>query len=267
MDFKLPTKKIKIINLGRNKFSSLSIYPKATKVLSTELGRSGLYKTGLTEEEEKFFEKYFKYSEGTLSKKPADNKDGSNYWADLEIRLDAKRNNELNLEDPKQYIKYKVMLESSKICNSPLEKHKWPDAEWMIMDEESDSKIESVEIDKEVEAIEVFNDLSEEDKKGVLRLYGKRNLEKSSPSLIKSALYKELKKNPTNFIKTATDKSLKMKVLIEDLITANIITRNGNYFKNGDEPIGNSIEEVVSYLEDAKNQTILVALKGKLKSK
>lgn len=264
MAFTLPNKKVKIVSIGKSKFSGLANYPRTVKIIGTELGNDGLYKTGITPEEQVELEKLLQLPEGSLSRKPVD-KEGTNFWADINIRLDTKRNNELNLEDPIQFLKYRVMLQSTKVCNSPLEKKKWPNAAWMIVDEEEDAKIESVDIDYELNAIEVFNELSEEDKKGLLRLFGKRNLEKSSPGLIKSTLYKELKKNPLNFVKVATDKSLKTKILIEDFLTAKIIVRNGNYFKNGDDPIGNSTDEVVSYFEDPRNQSVVIALKGKLK--
>lgn len=264
MSFVLPNKKIKIVSTGKNKFSGLSSYPRTGKTLSTELGKSGLYNTGLTPEEQSALEEMLMLKTNSLSKKPAD-ENGTNFWANLEIKLNAKGNNELNLEDPIQYIKYKALLASSKVCNSPLEKHKWPAAEWMIVDDEQVAEVEAVEIDKEVEAIEIFNELSEEDKKGLLKLYGKRGLEKSKPELIKSTLYKELKKDPIKFVKTAKDKSLKTRVLVEDFLIAKIVTRNGNYFKNGDDPIGNSMEEVISYFEDPRNQSVKIALQGKLK--
>lgn len=264
MSFTLPNKKIKIVSTGKNKFSGLASYPRTGKVLTTELSRSGLYCTGLTEQEQEYFEEKLSLKKNSLSKKPAD-ENGSNFWANLEIKLNAKGNNELNLEDPIQYLKYKVLLASSKVCNSPLEKHNWPSAEWMIIDEDAVAEVEANEIDKEVIAVEVFNDLSEEDKKGLLKLYGKRGLENSKPELIKSALYKELKKDPIKFVKTAKDKSLKTRIFVEDLLTEKIITKNGNYFKNGDDPIGNSTEEVISYFEDPKNQSVKIALQGKLK--
>lgn len=266
-DIKLPSKKVKIINLGKNKFSKLTSYDRTFKVLTVQMDRSGLYKTGLTKEEESYFEKKLGKKEGELSRKPADDDKGSNFWARLTIKFAPTRNNELNLEDPIQYLKYKALLASDKVCNSPLEKSKWPNAEWMIVDEELDAEVEAVEIDKEVEAIEVFNDLSEEDKKGLLKIFGKRNLDKVKPELIKSSLYKELKKDPVKFVKFAKDKSLKTRVFVEDLLEKKIIVKHGNYFKNGDDPIGNSTEEVIAFFDDPRNQSIKIALKGKLEAK
>lgn len=264
MSFELPKKKIKVINLGKNKFSGVVNYLRTFKTYSTEMDRDGLYKTGITPSEKEEIEKLPQFKGKDLSPKPAD-VNGSNFWADLEIRLNKSKGNEFNLEDPINFIKYRVMLASTKFCNSPLEKQKWPAAEWMIVDEEEDAKIESVEIDFEMEASEIFNSLSQDDKQGMLKLFGKRGLEKATPALIKSALFKEMKKDPKKFTKIAQDKSLKTRVLLEELLEKKIVTRNGNYFKNGDDPIGNSTDEAVSYLEDAKNQSVVISLKGKLK--
>lgn len=261
----LPIKKIKIVSTGKNKFSGLTSYPRTTKVITTELANNGLYSTGLTLEEETFFEDKLQLKKGTLAKRPLE-ENGENFWSKLEIKLDTKRNNELDLQDPIQYIKYKVLLASSKVCNSPLEKSKFPSADWMIIDDEQISEVESLSIDKQLEAMEIFHSMSEEEKKGILKLYGKRNLENSKPQLIKSTLYKEVEKDPERFTKLATDKSLKTRILLEDLLSTRLVTKNGNYYKNGDDPIGNSTEEVLSYLEDPKNQSVVIALKGKLKT-
>ena len=135
----------------------------------------------------------------------------------------------------------------------------------MIIDEESDATLEAVDIDHELEASELFNDMPAEDKKSMLRLYGERKLDKVSPNLIKSSLFKHMKKDPIKFKKLATDKSLKVRVLLEDLLEAKVVTRNGNYFKNGDDPIGNSTDEVISYFEDPRNSSVKLALESKLK--
>ena len=262
--FVFPKKKIKIINLGKRKFSNLAMYPRTRKSLTTVLGKDRRYKTGLTPTEETFFEKELGLKPGALSRKPND-ENGTNYWADLKIIFDSKGHNELELDNITDYIKYKEAIEHPLICNSPLEKLKWPAAEWMIIDEESDATLEAVDIDHELEASELFNDMPAEDKKSMLRLYGERKLDKVSPNLIKSSLFKHMKKDPIKFKKLASVKSLKVRIFLVDLLEAKVVTRNGNYFKNGDDPIGNSTDEVISYFEDPRNSSVKLALESKLK--
>ena len=40
----------------------------------------------------------------------------------------------------------------------------------------------------------------------------------------------------------------------------------GNTYLNGDEPLGDSLEEAVLYLKDKKNSSIYTTLKARLKS-
>src|SRR3990167_10549805 len=132
MSFVLPKKKVKIINLGKNTFSKISSYPKTFKTLTVQWDKSGLYKTGLTEQEKAELETLLGKKPGELGRKPADI-NGQNFWSMLEVKLTPTRGNELNLEDPIQFIKYKTLLVNDRVCNSPLEKNKWPSAEWMII--------------------------------------------------------------------------------------------------------------------------------------
>lgn len=263
MAFTIPNKKIKVISLGKNTFSGFSGYPRTIKVYSTEMGKGGVYKTGLSESEIEELKKLPEFKDVDFNSKPINKKLG-NFWSELEIRLDTKKGNEVDLSDPINFVKYKVMLASSKFCNSPLEKLKWPSAEWMIIDEEETAKVEAVQIDAELEASELFYSLSEEDRKGLVKLFGKTKVEKATPALIKTTLFKEMKKDPKKFMKMATDKSLKTRILLEELLTNKIITKHGNYYKNGDDPIGNSTDEAVSYLEDARNGSVRIALENKL---
>lgn len=261
----MENKTIVIKPISKNRFSGINMYPKAVVTLSTEYAADGTYKTGLSKEEEIKLEEQLMLPKGTLSKAPID-KDGTNFWAELQIRISDKGLN-LNTELPLDFIKYKVLKQSSKVCNSIIEKVKYPNADFMIHDLEEAAKAEEIEIDLELEAFEKLMETSSKEKKGLLKLYGKyRGLETASDSLIKTTLAKEVKKDPKRFINIISDKNLKTRILIGDLIEHRIIVKKGNYFTNGDEPIGNTDTEVVMYLDDPKNSAIKAALKGKLDS-
>lgn len=257
------TKKIVIQSIGKEKFSGLATYPKATTVLTVELGKDG-YKTGLTQAEEREYEKVLQLPEKALAKKHNDAYK-PNFWSDLEIRFQNKKI-ELDLEDPIDYLKYRVCLESTKVCNSELERNKWPSAEFIIIDEEDVANKQSIDIDYEVEAIEKFANTTVDEKRGILKLYGKTRTEDTTESIIRTTLYAEMKKDPKRFLEIVNDKSMKSKIFLKELLTAGIIKQKGNYFTNGDDPIGNSTDEVVHFLNDKKNTSVVEALKSKLKS-
>ena len=251
------TNTIVIKPIGKIKFSGLSSYSKATWVLSTELDASG-YKTGLTKEEETYYEELLGLPKGKLGR-------SSDWWGSLAIRLNMTKATEFPQEDLMNQIKYKVMLASSKVADSVMEKNKFPTAEFVIVDEEAVAKLEGINIDYEIEAYEEFLKTTSEEKRGMLKLFGKRGFDKSTDSLVKSTLGKILKENPKGFLDVIKDKKIKTRVFIEELLEAGIIKKKGNYFTNGDDPIGNSTDEVVLFFEDLKNQSVKMALTGKLK--
>jgi hypothetical protein len=251
-------KEVVIQPLAKATFGGLSKYPKCTTVITTELGPGGLYKTGLNESEESFFENELGLPKGTLNKR-------SSFWSELETRMTSKKSI-VDVTDPINYLKYRTWLESSKVANSASDKNA-TEALFVIINDEEIAKAESILIDYEMEAYEKFMQTSPEEKKDLLKLFGKKGLESASDSVVKTTLARTLKANPQAFLEIITDKKLKTKVLIEDLLSNNIIQKKGNYYVNGDDPIGNTVEEVVMYLEDLKNQSVLIALKSKLKSK
>ena len=54
-------------------------------------------------------------------------------------------------------------------------------------------------------------------------------------------------------------------MLISEMLDYRVLNRKGNYYMNGDDTIANSTDECVSYFEDLKNQSIVIALSTKLK--
>lgn len=248
-------KTIVIRSLNKDKFNGISRHAKTTYTLTTELGPGG-YRTGLTKEEEIRFEKELGLKEGTLNKK-------SIWWSEVEIKIPAKQL-KLDLSDPINELKLKVMQASSKFANSQLELNKWPNAQYVIVDEQEEAELESIIIDKEITAYEKFMNTTVEDKRGILKLYGKRGVDNTTESLVKTTLHKELKADPDKFLKIIEDKDLKTKMFIYDLIEYNILTKVKNYYKDGDEVIGGSMEEVIAYLNTPKNNTLKVSLQDKL---
>ena len=263
MENAVTTKTIKIVPLNKESFSGISSYPKSNFVIGTELGSDGLYKTGLTKEEERKYEIELTLPMGTLNKR-------SNWWSsgeeNIQIRLNRTKATLFTIETPLDELKYKVILQSSKICNSNLERAKYPNAYFIIEDKEADAEVESTAFDYEFEAYDIL--MKTANKRGLLKVlvskHGKMGTDTFSDSMVKSELIKEMKKDPKEFIRVAGDPELKTRVLIEDLLEYGIIKKHGNYYKNGDDPIGNSTEEVISYFTDMKNQSIRMSLENKL---
>jgi hypothetical protein len=161
-------------------------------------------------------------------------------------------------------MKYKVLLATSKVANSEIEKNN-PIADYFIVDEEAKAKRESESFDYVWEAMELVLSLSPDEKRGALRLFGKKGVDELSEVMLKSELTKELNRDPKLFVTVLKDKKLKTRMLIEELIEYKVLTKAGGYYKNGEDTIAASTEEVVEYFDDLKNQSVRLAMETRLK--
>jgi len=254
-------KQIIVRPVVRTKFSGVSSYARTQTIIQgAQLDKTGLYKTGLTSEEQEHFEVELGLRKGELNKR-------SPFWGDLEIRLNNDKITIFTIVSPLDELKYKVMLAHSKIANSEVEVGKSADCQFFIYDPEAAAQIESAKIDYELEAIEAFSSMSLEQRKNLLRVYGKRGVEDMSETMVRAELYKKMKENAKEFIEYSSKKETQVKGMIEALIEKGVIKKKGTYFYNGEDLLGSSTDEVVGYLSDIKNQAVKLALESKLKKK
>lgn len=258
METEIKTLVVRPVN--KIKFSGVSSYSKTKTVFAgAELDQNGLYRTGLTKEKEKYYEQQLSLAPGTLGKK-------SLFWADLEISLWNDKPTQFTFEGLMDELKESVIKAHSKIANSELDLAKNPGALFYIDDPEEKAKLEAMSIDYELQATDLFVELSIEDKKACLRVYGKSGIDDMSETMVKSELYKFLKKDPVRFVKMLQDRDrLKNKALLEELIEKRIVTKKGAYFYHNEDMIGSSTDGALDYLEDPKNQAIKLALVKKVK--
>lgn len=252
---------VKIKSAAKAGYFGISSYAKSVTTLGCEMSLKGSWKTGLTPEEEEYYEKELKLEKGTLSKH-------SPWWSEIfndkyAIRLHNTKTTELMLDNPLNQIKYKVLLASSKIANSEIEKKK-PNVLFYIDDAEAKAKSEIESFNYEFEGMGTIHKMSPEEKRGTLRLFGKTGVDSTSETMLNAALVAELKKDPKAFVETINDKDLAIKAFIKDLIEKRLITRKGNYYMHGDDTIANSTEECVEYFKDIKNQSVKLSLQSRL---
>ena len=243
------------------KFSGVSSYSKTQTVFcGAELDANGLYKTGLTRELEKHYEQALNLKPGELGKKNGE------FWGNLEIRVNNDKATQFALSGYMDEIKEHVIRAHSKIANSELHLAANPMALFYIDDPEEKAKLEAKTMDYELQALDEFTTLAIEDKRSMLRLYGKKGIDDMSETMVKAELYKEVKKNPQYFVQILQNpKLMKAKALLEELVEKRVITKKGAYYYNNEDMIGHSTEDAVSYLMDIKNQQIKLALENKVK--
>ena len=99
----------------------------------------------------------------------------------------------------------------------------------------------------------------------VFRLMGNQNPDRLTDMEIENYLYKIKGATPDKFIRICTDKHLKMKSEIEEMLTAEILRRIGNQIIYQDEVLGDTLQDTVIFLNDKKNSGQLTTLRAKLK--
>lgn len=250
---------VKIKNAMKAGYFGISSYAKSVTTLGCELSKTG-FKTGLTPDEEAYYETELALKPGELNKH-------SKWWDKFNeehpIRLHNTKTTELILDNPINQLKYKALLASSKVANSEIEKKK-PNILFYIDDGEAKAKSEIELFNYEFEGMGLIHKMSPEEKRSTLRLFGKKGTDTISEMVMNAALVLELKKDPKEFVETISDKDVAIKALILELVEKKLLTRKGNYYLHGDDTIANSTDECVEYFNDIKNQSVKLTLTSRL---
>lgn len=250
----------------KQKFSGVSAYPRAHYVIEgAQLGKAG-YKTGLTQDEEREFEKALGLTEGTLNKNYVEGK--KSFWSDfMNLNLPLDKPFYFNVTTVLDELKLKVILQRTDIANNELELSRNPNAIFFIEDKEAKAKIEELSIDLAMTANEAFNELTIDEKKGYLKLYGKKGVETLSDRMIKTELYKEVNKDPKKFIAFTKNPDIELMIQIQDMLETGVLVKKNNYYNFENEVIGNSIDSVIAFFKDVKNQSVKIAANQTAKNK
>lgn len=224
-------------------------------------------KTGLTEDEERSLEKKLNLSVGSLSRH---NKD---YWAAFTFLI-PKEGMTLYLDNPKDYIIFKILSNHSRVAKTMMEVKDSPGVDFYMTSYDEESKIENDKNKLERESIKAYGKLSTKEMTDVLKIYAQlegkvtgRPSKDSSVDFIESTLYKKMKSNPEEFLRIVGDSSFSTRVLIDDLISNRILIKNGSkYSVYGGDVIGSTLESTIEFLEDPRNQGVRIELLAKLES-
>ena len=245
-----------IRSLKGHHWSGFHRYPKCKDTVIAALSKGG-YATGLTEKEERDLEKKLRLNEGELNRY-------SSYWEDYSVIL-TDRELVLNLENPKDFIDYKVLMESKRVANSINEKHLWPKAEYVIYDAEEDAIKDNIAVKAKRKAYKKFNNLSLSRMREVLKLMGRRS-DNVSEAIVENTLSEIVESDPKKFLDIVEHKDFDTKVLLQTLIDENIVRRRKGIHYYGDIQLGYDEDAAVAFLNNAENQEMVMVLKSKLEA-
>lgn len=251
----------------------------ASKVFVVPKLSSGVYVNILTDSEKVFLENIMGLEYNALSVY----KKVDNYWSDAnynainKVRL-TKQDNYLDLSNPDDYIRYKILLANKDfIAPSLKEVQDYPKAtyQFVIISEGEETKVAKSNMSAKMMCYKEFGKI--EDNIDILRtiietLEGRPTSPKSKIEFLQTKINDLIQADSKMFLKAITDPMLSTKVLIKKSIEAGIIANRGNflYLKSDNSPLCEGGEEptiniAAKYLNSPKHQEIKFMLEAKLK--
>lgn len=294
-----PTEKKELVNCLRNERIIVRFIPKESAMIHNKnhilyggmaetatrsfvvprLNSTGAYVNVLTNEEKAYLEHIMGLESGALSIYRREN----NFWDDSNeqgigrVTL-HKQDNFLDLSNPSDYIKYKILLANKdKIAPSHQALEERPKATYQfeILSEGDETKSNLSRMDAQMQCYFEFGNVR--DNKDTLRtlveLIEKRPIAAQTKlDFLQVKIKNYIDKDPRNFLKLITDKYLPAKVLIKRGIDKGIISWRNNlyYWKSDGSPLCEMGEEstltnAAKYLTQPKYQELKFALEAKLK--
>lgn len=235
--------------------------------------QSGAYVNVLTNSEKSFLEDIMGLEYNALS---IYNKT-DNYWDNIQVRL-TKQDNFLNLADPDDYIKYKVLL-ANKDMVAPslqdLEDHPKATYQFVVIHENEEVSSSKKKMNATMQAYMEFGKI--QDKADVLKtiietIDGRPVSKNTKIEFLQEKVGKLIQADAKLFLRIATDSLLSTKVLIKKAIEGGLISNRGGmlYLKSGGTPLCEDNEEptisiAAKYLNLPKHQELKFSLEAKLK--
>ena len=189
---------------------------------------------------------------------------GSDFWKEFYIRTSGK-DLYLDLEDPMNELKH-LFLKNHKRVKASLAEQK-ATANFVLINKDEEAKRSNVFNKIRREAIKSFDNLSPDDMRRCLRLYG-HNGDELSNEVAENRLFEIVEGNPQAFLdRWVHNKQRDTEVIIEQAISKNIIRRNKNIYKYGTEVIGHTIQETAEFLDTPRNQDIRIVILKQIETK
>ena len=251
----------------------------AKRIFVVPLLRSGGYVDVLTTAEKNYLEYILGLEPNALSVHNRTN----NFWSDAnedgigKVTL-YKQDNYLDLSDPIDYIKYKILLAwKDKIAPSmqALQDHPKATYEFVIVSENDATKVAKVNMTAKMESYKEFGKI--EDDADVLRLIieimdGRPTAPNTKLEVLQTKVNDLIQSDAKMFLRVVKDELLPTKVLIKKAIEAGLISKRGDFHyirqdntplcENGQEPTFNI---AAAFLSAPKHQELKFSLEAKLK--
>ena len=241
---------------------------------------SGVFVNILTDSEKAFLEEVMglEYNALSIYKKVDNFWDDSNESGISRVRL-TKQDNYLNLADPEDYIRYKILLANKDYIAPSLQAlQDSPKAtyQFVIISEGDETKSAKDNMSATMKCYKEFGKI--ENDINTLRVIvetidGRPTAPTAKLEFLQGRINALIQADSKIFLRVITDPMLSTKVLIKRAIEAGLISNRGNYLylKSDNTPLCEVNEEptlniAAKFLNAPKNQEIKFALEAKLKN-
>ena len=241
----------------KNPWIGLVKYRHCFDYIAPYFTRSGSIYTGLTPEDEKYFEKALGYEEGHLAKT-------SEFWQTFCVKVGTRT---LLLDDsiPRQAMIIKFLSGHKRVATSldKLDAGK----DYLLINREA----EAIEANKQNklrrDAIKEFDKLSLDQMRQCLRLFGMSS-DRMSNELVESTLFNIVDKQPKKFMdKWVNNKSKETEFLLENAIAKGVIRKDKTHYFYGSDMFADSLEDAIAYLDNKKNQDLRLSIINETENK
>lgn len=251
----------------------------AKKVYTVPLLKSGAFCDVLTRDEKDYLEYALGLEANALSvyRKEDNFWDTSNDQGISKVIL-YKHDNYLDLSNPVDYIKYKILLANKdRIAPSAQALQDTPKAtyEFVLLSDNEENSMAKANINTKMQCYKEFGKV--EDNPDILKLIietidGRVLATGTKLEIMQTKINDLIQQNSKLFLKVITDKLLPTKVLINKAIAAGIISRRGNYLylKKDNTPLCNNNQEptfnvAAAFLNEPKHQELKFSIEAQLK--
>ena len=241
----------------KNPWAGLVKYKSCFDYIAPYYTRSGSIYTGLTPEDEKYFEKALGYAEGTLART-------SDFWTTFCVKVGTRS---VILDDsyPRQAMIIKFLSGHKRVATSldKLDAGK----DYLLINREAEA-IETNKINKiRREAIKEFDKLSLDQMRKCLRILGIGGSNMSN-EVVESTLFNRIDKNPKEFFEKWVDnKSKETEFLLEEAIAKGVIRKERTQYYYGTELFADSLADAIAYLDAKKNQDLKLSIINQVENK
>lgn len=221
----------------------------------------------LTSEEQEVFEKEFNRPKGTLDFYNRQ----SPFWSELRVVI-TKDGLKLNLKEPMDFLKWKILSVSPKIA--PSWAKRFEDARYRFAIVEPDAEIADVNKrqDKTRRAYKAFGKIedSSTEMADLLRVAGKQVPSNAKADWLTAEIGKLIETNIDEFLNIVEDPNFQYRLIINQAVDCGALKRVGKTgfklpaLEDHEQNTADNLVEMIEYLKDLKNQPQLLKIKAQI---